>query len=176
MRRILVGLDRVVHAVSAVAAAVAAALLLTIFVAVQYEVVMRFVFNRPTFWVNEASTYAISWVGFLGAGYLLRIGRQLEVDIVTMRLSEGARRALGTATDLIGGVFCAYTSYLGVEFSRIAYVMRASSASELDVPLWIPYLAIPIGFAILSAEFFLRILARWELLDRPAGASHAVVD
>lgn len=177
VRRYLAWIDSAVYIVSAGAAAIAAALLLAIFVTIQYEVVMRFVFNRPTFWVNESTTYAISWVGFLAAGYVLRIGRQLEIDVVTMRLTEGARRRLGIVTDLIGGVFCTYTAYLGYEFSRTAYLMRATSASELDVPLWMPYLAIPIGFAILAAEFYMRAVARWvPIRDQEVDRSHAVFD
>ena len=81
-----------------------------------------------------------------------------------MRISESARRILGTATDLVGGAFCAFAAYLGYEFCRIAYFMRASSATEMDVALWIPYMTIPIGFSVLALEFFARILAKWALV------------
>ena len=162
----LTWLDRVIWAVSAGSAFVSATLLLIVFVIIQYEVIMRFIFNSPTYWTHEVSTFSISWVGFLGAGYVLRLGRQLEVDVLTMRISDSARRALGTATDLVGGVFCGFTAYLGYEFSRIAYFMRASSATEMDVALWIPYLTIPIGFSVLALEFLARILAKWNLVER----------
>lgn len=167
MQRMLIWFDRAILAVSASAAFVSASLLLFVFLIIQYEVVMRFVFNAPTYWTNEVSTFAISWVGFLGAGYVLRLGRQLEIDVLTMRLSTRARRLLGTATDLVGGVFCAYTAYLGYEFARIAWVMNASSASELDTALWIPYLTIPIGFGVLALEFVARIPWRWGVVERP---------
>ena len=162
MRRMLTWLDKAIWAISAGSAFVSASLLLMVFVIIQYEVVMRFVFNAPTYWTHEVSTFSISWVGFLGAGYVLRLGRQLEVDVLTMRISESARRLLGTATDLVGGVFCGFAAYLGYEFCRIAYFMRASSATEMDVPLWIPYMTIPIGFSVLALEFLARILAKWN--------------
>lgn len=165
MKALLTAIDRAVYWLSFMAAMIAAAILVTIFVIVQYEVVMRYVFNSPTFWTNEVSTFAISWVGFLGAGYILRIGRQLEIDVITMRLSEKGRRNLGTLTDLLAMVFCGYVTYLGYKFVSLSYLMQASSASELDVPLWIPYLAIPIGFAILTLELFTRLAARWGLVE-----------
>ena len=162
----LAGLDKVIWAVSTGSAFVSATLLLVVFVIIQYEVIMRFIFNSPTHWTHEVSTFSISWVGFLGAGYVLRLGRQLEVDVLTMRIGHAARRLLGTATDVIGGGFCGFAAYLGYEFSRIAYFMRASSATEMDVALWIPYMTIPIGFSVLALEFLSRILARWNLVER----------
>lgn len=165
MKKALTLLDRLIHRISLLAALVAAVILLTIFVAVQYEVVMRYVFNAPTYWTNEVSSLAIAWVGFLGAGYVLRIGRQLEIDIVTMRISQDARRWLGTATDLLAGGFCALITVLSYDFVRISHLINASSATELDVPLWIPYLALPIGFGILTLELLVRIAARWGLVE-----------
>lgn len=165
MTRIVTLLDRVSLVLATTAAAIAAAILAALFVVIQYEVVLRFVFNSPTSWTNEVSTFAISWVGFLGAAYVLRIGRHLEVDVLTTRISFPARRLLGTVTDLIGCGFCVFTAFLGKRFVDIAILMRASSASELDTPLWIPYLAIPIGFSLLALEFLVRALSRWSLVS-----------
>ncbi len=167
-------LDRLVRAISLAAAVLAAAILLMIFVIVQYEVVMRYIFNAPTYWTNEVSMFAIAWVGFLGAGYILRIGRQLEIDIVTMRIGPRARRWLGTATDLLGAASCALIAKLSVDFVGISRMMQATSASELDTPLWIPYLALPIGFTILGLELLVRALVRWDLV-RGRDADHAPV-
>lgn len=165
MKRAFTAFDKLVGWISAAAALVAAALLLGIFLIVQYEVVLRFVFNSPTSWSHEVSTFAICWVGFLAAGYVLRLGRHLEVDIVISRLSIRGRRVLGTITDAIAGAFCIYAVYLGVNFVQIAHMMQATSASEIDTPLWIPYLAIPIGFGIFALELGARILSRWDLVE-----------
>lgn len=176
MKRLLALFDKVIFTVSAGAAIVSASLLLFIFIVIQFEVVMRFVFNSPTSWTHEVSTFAISWVGFLGAGYVLRLGRQLEIDILTMRIGDEARRILGTVTDVIGGVFSAFIAYLGFDFARIAFIMGATSASELDTALWIPYLTIPIGFGVLALEFFARIAWRWGAVERPVSDAHAIAD
>lgn len=174
MSKALTIFDRLVHAISLAAALIAAAILLFVFVIVQYEVVMRYVFNAPTYWTNEISTYAIAWVGFLGAGYILRIGQQLEIDIVTIRIGSGARRWLGTTTDLLAAVFCGLIAKLSYDFVEVSKLMLASSASELDVPLWIPYLTLPIGFAILTLELLVRIAVRWDLVEGRS-ADHPLV-
>lgn len=157
--------DRLVLAISATAAAAACALLAFMFVTVQYEVVMRFVFHRPTHWTHEVSTFGISWVGLLSAAYVLRLSRHLEVDIVTTRIGERARAVIGTGTDLLGTAFCSIAAVLGAEFVEIAMMMGATSASELDTPLWIPYMIIPLGFGLLGLEFLARMLARLGLVS-----------
>jgi TRAP-type C4-dicarboxylate transport system permease small subunit len=170
MQRALIWFDSAVWAISIGVASISALLLLFVFIIIQYEVVMRFVFNAPTDWTNEVSTFVISWVGFLGAGYVLRLGRQLEIDVITMRLSAKSHRILGTSSDIGGAIFSAYTAYLGYEFVRVAWLMNATSASELDTPLWIPYLTIPIGFGVLALEFVTRIFWRWGVVERRQAA------
>lgn len=165
MKRLITLFDRGVATLSAAAAGLAAAILLAIFLVVQLEVVLRFVFERPTSWSHEVSTFAICWVGFLAAGHVLRLGRHLEVDVLTSRISRKSRLVLGTATDAIAFIFCAYACYIGVRFVDIAFLMKATSASEIDTPLWIPYLAIPIGFGIFALEFLARLFSRWDLVE-----------
>ena len=177
MKRSIAFFDRAVAMLSAAAAGVAAAILLVIFIIVQLEVVLRFVFDSPTSWSHEVSTFAICWVGFLAAGHILRLGRHLEVDVLTSRISKSSRRTLGTITDVMACAFCTYACYLGVKFVDIALMMGATSASEIDTPLWIPYLAIPIGFGIFALEFVARILSRWDLVEhRDADAKAPVVE
>jgi TRAP-type C4-dicarboxylate transport system permease small subunit len=78
-------------------------------------------------------------------------------------------------TDTLGATFCAYAFWSGVSFVSIAHLMEATSASELDTPLWIPYLVIPIAFGTLALEFVARALTRAGLVRGRAvvtAASH----
>lgn len=155
------------------AAAIAASVaLFLMFLMVQVEVVLRLL-KRPTHWTHEISTFAVPWVVFLASAYVLRLGRHLEVDIVTSRLSTLARSRLGIFTDATAAVFCAYAAWHGKRFVDVALMMQATSASELDTPLWIPYLSLPVGFALLTLEFLARILVRLGYVERQASDAHA---
>lgn len=156
--------DRVVRALSVAMAVLAGGLLATLYVIVQFEVVMRFVFHAPTHWTHEVSTFSISWVGLLAAPYALRIGSQLEVDLVVTRLSPVLRARLGIVTDLLAAAFCGFAAWLGLGFVEIAHMMEATSASELDTPLWIPYLIVPVAFGGLCLECLARALTRAGLV------------
>jgi TRAP-type C4-dicarboxylate transport system permease small subunit len=157
--------DRLVLGLSAAMAVFAGALLAGLYVIVQYEVFTRFVLSAPTHWTHEVSTFAISWVGLLAAPYVLRLGSQLEVDLVTSRLPPRVRDVLGIATDTLGAAFCAFAAWTGAGFVELAHIMEATSASELDTPLWIPYLVIPVAFGLLALEFITRAVARTGLVQ-----------
>ena len=166
--------DKLVLALSVVMAVFAGLLLAALYVIVQYEVFTRFVLHAPTHWTHEVSTFAISWVGLLAAPYVLRLGSHLEVDLVTTRLPDGIRNPLGIATDILGACFCGYAAWSGTGFVELAHMMEATSASELDTPLWIPYLVIPVAFGLLALEFIARAVARTGLVRGRAATTQSI--
>lgn len=167
------GFDKLVLWISATLAVTAGLLLAILYVIVQYEVVTRFVLQAPTHWTHEVSTFAISWVGLLAAPYVLRMSGHLEVDLFVSRLPRRARSALGVATDLLGAAFCTYAAWTGFFFVSLAHLMEATSASELDTPLWIPYLVIPVAFTMLTLELVARALTRAGIVSGRSNATAA---
>jgi TRAP-type C4-dicarboxylate transport system permease small subunit len=159
-------LDRGISFLSFLGGVVAAAALATIAVSVIIEVIARSVFNAPTIWAVEVSTYAIITTGFLGSALVLRRGRHLEINLLTTRLSPTAQKWTGVVTDVFGAAFCFVVCFSGIRFVELSQMMGAVSVSELRVPLWIPQLTIPIGFALLGLEFLSRIMVRLGLVAR----------
>ena len=155
--------DQIVGVLSRSAAVFSAALLAAVAVSVCYEVVARYVFGSPTVWSNEMTIYAILWCCFLGAPYTLRRNRHLEVDLVVIRLSPTARKCLGLITDFVCVAFCVLAVRQAIVFVHVSYVTEAQSVSELEVPLYIPEMAIPVGLALLGLEFVARLLRRLGL-------------
>lgn len=169
-------LDRAIGLLSLLGAVVAALALATIAVSVIWEVIARSVLRAPTIWAVEVSTYAIITAGFLGAAYVLRQGRHLEINLVTSRLSEKVQNRLGIVTDLVSAGFCILVVVYGAAFVELSQIIGSVSVSELRVPLWIPQMTIPIGFSLLTLEFLARVLVRLKLVHRQVSdpeAQHA---
>lgn len=176
VRKISAVLDRGIAFLSFVGSVVAAVALATIAVSVIIEVVARSIFNAPTLWAVEISTYAIITAGFLGSALVLRRGRHLEINLFTSRLSLTSQKWMGVITDVCGAGFCFLVCLSGVRFVELSQVMGAVSVSELRIPLWIPQLTIPVGFGLLGLEFLSRIMVRLGLVTRDeltdASSSH----
>lgn len=165
-RKICAMLDGGIAFLSFLGSVVAAVALATIAVSVIIEVIARSVFNAPTLWAVEISTYAIIVAGFFGSAFVLRRGRHLEINLFTARLSLTSQKWTGVITDVCGAAFCFLVCFTGVRFVELTQIMGAVSVSELRVPLWIPQLTIPVGFGLLALEFLSRIMVRLGLVAR----------
>ena len=80
---------RLVHLNRWVLIALMAAMAVLVFA----NVVSRYVFNYSFIWVEELSRYMMIWVGFLGAGLVLRVGAHIAVDVLPGPAAARAPRA-----------------------------------------------------------------------------------
>jgi TRAP-type C4-dicarboxylate transport system permease small subunit len=70
-----------------------AAMLFAMLLAITYDVAMRYVFNEPTSWANELSTYLLVAVSFVGLAYAQLRNGHVRVELLVARLEE--RRRVG---------------------------------------------------------------------------------
>lgn len=125
------------------------------------NVIGRYVFNHSFVWAEELSRYMMIWVGFLGAGLVLRIGAHLAVDVFQDWMPAGlARWVRAAVVALLAATFVAMF-WLGTEYVRFAW------GQETPVLNWnfgLVYLAIPIGAALLLVN--LAFVARSYVRER----------
>jgi C4-dicarboxylate transporter, DctQ subunit len=76
-----------------------------------FEVVMRYVFNRPTIWVHE-TTIALTAICFaFGGAYCLGTDRHIRVVLLYDAAGPRVRRWLDVAISLVGAVSCALMAW-----------------------------------------------------------------
>jgi TRAP-type C4-dicarboxylate transport system permease small subunit len=134
------------------------------------NVVCRYIFNFSIIWAEEISQYLMIWITYLGAGLALREGRHVTVDVLQDRLPRATRRLVraAIATGMLG--FLVVLAILGV---RIAAFTWKHETPVLNLPLGLPYLAIPAGAVIMGLHLALVfrnfVDGRFEHAE-PAGA------
>lgn len=115
------------------------------------NVVSRYLLNFSLIWVEELTRYMMVWVGFLGAGLVLRLGAHIAVetfqDLLPQRFAQLLRVAI---VMLLGATFAAMT-WLGVRYAAFAWDQETPA---LNWSTGAVYLAIPIGSALLLAHLF----------------------
>jgi len=160
---------RILSACEGVCAAGATLLFVAITVAICAEVLLRYGFNSPIAWVVELSEYALLWITFLGASYVLRHGGHVRVDILLQYLSPAALRVCG----MVSAASCALTSLVilvfGIDATWTAYQRGAYKPTGIDVPTWIVLIVIPIG-ALLLLLRFARLFLEYRSRARDFGA------
>jgi len=151
------------------------ALGMTIFITA--DVFLRFFFNAPTIWANEASSYLLLVMVFMGAAYALKERAHIRIDFVVIRLPRHIQDWLQVYSSIafliFTGILCWFTGAIFLETVRF---------SETSRSLWDPPLApwqvwLPLGLAIISLLLILNIyneirIARGKVKERPE--EHAV--
>ncbi len=152
LRRLNASYDRLIEALALLAALSIGCMC----VWVTYEVVMRYLFTRPTIWAVDLSEYTLLWSTFLAAPWVLKREGHVTIDLLVNALGPTSRQRLGIVVSLIGAAICAIFAW-STAFSVIEYYQRELIIRHLwEIKQYIPYIAIPVGGTLLTIEFLRR--------------------
>jgi len=146
--------------------AIGAALTGLLLVMICYDVLMRYVFNRPTDWANELSGYALVGIVFLGLAHAQAEGAHVRVDLLLTRLSSGARALLGRATGWVVLWYVMVFLWQAVVLVVNSHGYGTRSFGLLNTPLWMPQLLMVCGLALLVVTLLAGIAAAEPQLGR----------
>ncbi len=105
-----------------------------------------------TSWAQELTIYMFVWMAKFGAAYGVRTGIHVGVDVLVNRLSAPHQRKFILFGLLAGAAFTGIIAALGADF--VYELSDTSSTSEvLELPIWIVYLAIPLGSLLMCFRF-----------------------
>jgi len=123
---------------------------------VNYEVIARYLLNRPTAWMLEVVEYCLLYLCFLGTAWLLKEEGHLKMDIVLDRLSPRVQLWVNIATSIIGALVCLAVTWYGVKATWHLYLSGQYFAAYLKPPKYIIIAIVPIGCFLLSVQFLRR--------------------
>ena len=134
---------------------------------VVYEVIMRGLFNSPTEWVVEISTYCVTIAGFLGMAVTFVANKHIKVDILLSHLSKRTNEILSVITSFIGMVFCGIVSVYAIGMVAMSLEDGIIDPTTLRTPLWIPQSSLPVGFGLMFLHFIRTFLENLIKLGDP---------
>ena len=169
MRTLFLTIDRVIQAMTSIAAHISGIFIAIIALIVFYEIVMRGMFNAPTEWSIEISGYLVLISGFLGFAAALADDKHICVDLITAKLPEKLRLPLQMIVYL-AGLFFSYVLFVeGLDMTLTSFELMRTSTSTLRIPLYIPHASIPIGGLLLLLQFARKIVYSWIALRTEMG-------
>jgi C4-dicarboxylate transporter DctQ subunit len=113
------------------------------------QVVARYAFNTGITWAPELVQHFFLWTVMIGASYGFKHGVHLGVDVLMKKLPEAQRRIMALVAVVISLGFTGFMGYLSFFYVHDAYKMELMTV-DLEIPQWIPHLALPIGFTLIS--------------------------
>jgi TRAP-type C4-dicarboxylate transport system permease small subunit len=161
--------NRFVGMVSIVCGIVASALIGLAILVVCQMVVLRYFLNESTIWQTEFVIFSLVASTFIGCPYVLLIKGHVNVDLLPHYLGSRGRYLLAMTASLLGLLFSAILTWKGYELFHEALVNGWTTDTIWALPLWIPYLSIPLGIGLLSLQYVADIFALVSGDDMPFG-------
>lgn len=105
-----------------------------------------------TSWAQELCIFMFVWMAKFGAAYGVRTGIHVGVDVLINRLT-GRKRAAFVLFGLLAGAF--FTGIVGTLGATLVWEIGHTDqvSADLEVPMWIVYLAVPCGSYLMCFRF-----------------------
>jgi C4-dicarboxylate transporter DctM subunit len=103
-------------------------------------------------WAQELCIYMFIWMAKFGAAYGVRTGIHVGVDVLVNILDARSRKWVILFGLLSGALFTFVIAVFGALFVE-RMLQTGQQSNDLEVPMWIVYLAIPLGSGLMCFRF-----------------------
>lgn len=141
---------------------------------VAYEVVMRYIFNRPTIWALEINQSLLCIYAALAGGYTLLRRGHVNVEIVYSRFGMRTRMVIDILTSFLFFGFIIVLLWQTWDMAFDSLMLRERSEGLLGLPLYPAKIAIVIGALLILmqgiANFIRSVVALTTGVEPPKSA------
>jgi TRAP-type C4-dicarboxylate transport system permease small subunit len=134
-----------------------------------HMIFVRFVLRQSTVWQTEVVIYMMIAVTTVGLAYVQRLRGHVNVDLIPSMLPRGARRGLAYVVLMLTIALMAVMTWYAFESWHEAFSRNWKSSTVWGVRLWIPMLALPVGFGLYTLQLVADLIALHLRLEAPFG-------
>ena len=123
------------------------------------NVILRYAFDMSLTWAAELTNYLFIWAALFGAAYGFKQGAHISVSLIIEKFPPVVTKGFLMFANLVSIIYLALISYFGYQLV-LMLVDFGEMSIDLEIPLWIPHLVLPIAFALAayrSAEKLVEI-------------------
>lgn len=137
------------------------------------NVVGRFVFRNSIFFSEELNRILIILITFAGISYAARHGRHIRMSAIYDELPTRIRKPLMILIASVTAVFM-----LGLAWYSAQYIItlqgRGRVLPSLQIPVWLIFLWVPVGFFMTGAQYLLTAIK--NLIEKDIYLSTNVIE
>lgn len=162
-----------VHLASKLFGMLAAGLIASAILVVCEMVVIRYFLKASATWQTDYATFSLVAATFLGSPYILSVKGHVNVDLLPNYLGARGRRILAIIASCGGLIFASILAWYGYVLFDEALVGGWRTDTIWELPLWIPYLALPLGIGLLALQY-LADIAELLMGEDPSSVDRAL--
>jgi C4-dicarboxylate transporter DctQ subunit len=125
------------------------------------NVVARYLLETGFPWVLETVHYLFAWVVLVGAAHGVKTGVHLSIDLLVARFSPANQRRITLVGVALSLAFVVTVLVLSIEYTVKIY-QWGDLTLDLQIPQWIPYVAIPVGLSLMTVRLLQIAWLVWE--------------
>lgn len=115
------------------------------------QVGIRYIFNYPLPWPEELTRIAFVWLVFMTACAALKRGEIVSMRYIMDRLNYKLAFVLNILANILVLIFLAVAAYSGADMTLFVF-HRGTPTPALEMPIWISYIALPIGCVLMGFQ------------------------
>lgn len=125
---------------------------------VMFEVLMRYIFERPQIWTWDISIMLYGTMIIVGGSYVLLQEKHIRVDVLLMRLSPKTRKTLDLITSPIFFLGCGLLLWEGSKFAWESLQISEGMGTIWNPPIYPLKIMIPLGALLLLFQGLAKFL------------------
>ena len=135
-------------------------------VAIVYEIVVRYLFHRPTVWTNESTIFAACIIYMLAGGWALLEDRHVRIDMVYHRLSPKQRALIDCLTYPFFILYVAVMLWASSNYAWESFQVRETTMSPWNPPIYPMKIVMTLGLILLLLQGTVKLLRDISILRR----------
>lgn len=144
--------NTVIFAIASIATVLAAGVL-------SYSVLVRSLFNSPTYWQDEAAVFLLVGVTFMTSAFVQSQRGHIGIEAFVSLLSPRINLLRLLLVDVASFLFCTFFAWKSWSLTHEAWANGEVTDSIWAPPLAIPYGLMALGMTLLCVQIFVQILA-----------------
>ena len=140
-------LAKLSNLVTGAAGLIANLLLIAMLMSIGVQVIARFVIGAPTVWAEELARFLLVAITMIGSAALIEKNKHISIDILIEILPRRAQHVFNWLRDAITLTVCGLLVNYGWLLSGIG---ARQTSTGLGIKMSLPYMAIPIGAALMA--------------------------
>lgn len=125
-------------------------------------VIMRYFFNNPLIWQEEAQLACSLWICFMGGSYAFREKSHIAIDVLVDSLPQSAQKSISVIVYIVEVLVLAFVGYNCYKMTA-QYAQTGKIISSLHIKMVYVYCVVPAGF------LFMIISASLAFIDEIMG-------
>jgi C4-dicarboxylate transporter, DctQ subunit len=128
------------------------------------QVVGRYVFSSAPSWTEEMARYIHIFQVWIGASYAVKKRQHIRIEAFIDLFRGTSRKILETFALIIWFGLAVFLAFFGTQLV-LASFQNGQITPAMQIPMWLPFLAIPIGGAGMALRLVQQFIMIWRTND-----------